>query len=98
MEKFISLKELIKFAKKEGVDLGKGDPYNRLRYYTKMGWLPHMTRKVNEKGDIEGHYPLWVTDTLKTIQELRVSGTPNEQIEQKIKLLRRVLWSLTAGC
>ena len=37
--------KLIKQAKKEGVQFGRGDPYNRLRYYTKIGWLPHMTRK-----------------------------------------------------
>lgn len=86
MEKFISLKELIKYSKKEGVDLGKGDPYNRLRYYTKMGWLPHMTRKINDKGDIEGHYPSWAMDTLIKIQELKNEGMPNDQIDQKIKL------------
>lgn len=86
MEKFISLKELIKQAKKEGIDLGKGDPYNRLRYYTKMGWLPHMIRKVNDKGDIEGHYPAWVVETLKNIHQFKNDGTSNDQIEQKIKL------------
>ena len=72
-------------AKKEGIDLGKGDPYNRLRYYTKMGWLPHMTRKSNETGDIEGHYPIWVIDTLKNIHTLKNKGISNEQIEQKVK-------------
>lgn len=86
MEKFISLKELIKLAKQEGIDLGKGDPYNRLRYYTKMGWLPHMTRKTNEKGNIEGHYPTWVISALKKIQEFKDEGLSNEQVEQKIKL------------
>jgi len=85
MEKLISLKELIKQAKREGIDLGKGDPYNRLRYYTKMGWLPHMVRKANSKGDIEGHYPAWVIDTLKNIHLLKNEGISNEQIEQKVR-------------
>jgi len=86
MEKFISLKELIKLSKKEGIDLGKGDPYNRLRYYTKMGWLPHMIRKTNNKGNIEGHYPAWVIDSLRKIQNLKNEGLSNEQVEQKIRL------------
>jgi len=86
MEKFISLQELIKLAKKEGIDLGKGDPYNRLRYYTKMGWLPHMIRKANAKGDIEGHYPSWAVETLKNIHLLKNEGSSNEQIEQKVKV------------
>ena len=86
MEKLISLRELIKLAKKEGIDLGKGDPYNRLRYYTKMGWLPHMIRKSNDNGDIEGHYPEWVIDTLKNIDLFKNEGTSNDKIEQKIKV------------
>ena len=85
MEKLISLKEVIKLAKKEGIDLGKGDPYNRLRYYTKMGWLPHMVRKTNSKGDIEGHYPAWAIDTLKKIQNLKNEGLNNDQVEQKVR-------------
>lgn len=86
MEKFLSLKELIKLAKKENIDLGKGDPYNRLRYYTKMEWIPHMIRKTNDKGEIEGHYPTWTLDILKKIQSFKNEGYTNEQIEEKIKL------------
>ncbi|OGC38693.1 hypothetical protein A3K42_00180 [candidate division WWE3 bacterium RBG_13_37_7] len=85
MENFISLKELIKTAKKDKIDLGTGDPYNRLRYYTKMGWMPHMTRKVNKRGGVEGHYPVWALDTLRKIQELRDTGQTNEDISKKIK-------------
>lgn len=85
MEKFLSLKELIKLAKKENIDLGKGDPYNRLRYYTKIEWIPHMIRKTNEKGEMEGHYPAWTLDILKKIQTFKNEGYTNEQIEEKIK-------------
>jgi len=86
MENLISLKELLKSAKKENIDLGKGDPYNRLRYYTKMGWIPHMTRKSTDKGDVEGHYPIWTLDILKKIQGLKNEGLTNEQIDEKIKV------------
>jgi len=47
MEAYISFEKLIDEAKKQRVNFGKGDPYNRLRYYTKMGWLPHMVRMKN---------------------------------------------------
>jgi len=42
----ISINEVIERAKKLGVDFGKGDPRNRLRYYVKIGLLPHAQRKV----------------------------------------------------
>lgn len=47
---FISVEKLIKILKEKNISFGKGDPYNRLRYYTKIGWLPHMTRKKTKKG------------------------------------------------
>jgi hypothetical protein len=90
MEKFISLKDLLKLAKEEKLDLGKGDPYNRLRYYTKMGWLPHMVRKANDSGDIEGHYPIWSIDILRKIQLLKNEGLSNEQVDQKIKVQNNI--------
>jgi len=48
-EKLISIDEVIERAKKLGVDFGKGDPRNRLRYYVKIGLLPHAKRKVFQK-------------------------------------------------
>jgi hypothetical protein len=71
-------------AKKEGVDFGKGDPYNRLRYYTKIGWLPHMTRKKTRSGDVVGHYPKWVLNRLIMIDKLKEQGYTNDQISDKI--------------
>ena len=49
MESLISTEKLIEESKTKGIDFGKGDPYNRLRYYTKIGWLPHMQRKKNDE-------------------------------------------------
>lgn len=79
MENLISIDEIIKRAKKRGVDFGKGDPYNRLRYYTKIGWLPHMERK-----DGKGHYPDWVLDRLLIIERLKSENASNEEIEKKL--------------
>ena len=41
----INIKDLIQELKNKNIDFGKGDPYNRLRYYTKIGWIDHMIRK-----------------------------------------------------
>jgi DNA-binding transcriptional MerR regulator len=79
--KFLSVDETIEKAKKEGVDFGTGEPYNRLRYYTKLGWLPHMERKGQ---NVQGHYPNWVIERLKFIQELKNKGYSNDEITEEI--------------
>lgn len=90
MQKLVSIKKLIEICEQEKIDLGKGDPYNRLRYYTKMGWLPHTTKKSNEKLEIEGFYPLWVIETLKEIEKLRSQKLSNQEISQKINTLNSI--------
>ena len=85
MKDLISIDNLIKQAKQQGIDFGKGDPYNRLRYYTKMGWLPHMTRKSDKRGNIKGHYPEWTLNQLLLIESLKSQGYSNEEIEKKVE-------------
>ena len=75
MSSLIEVEKLIRMAKKEGVSFGKGDPYNRLRYYTKIGWLPHMERKRVKSGDVVGHYPKWVLSRLVMIDKLKKQGS-----------------------
>ncbi len=89
MEDFISLEKIIEEAKKKGVGFGKGDPYNRLRYYTKIGWLPHMIRK-NENGGIKGHYPIWALKRLISIEKFKSKGLSNEEISVKINARNKV--------
>ncbi len=84
MSPLIRIDRLVKIAKKEGVGFGRGDPYNRLRYYTKIGWLPHMTRKKVPSGDVIGHYPKWVLDRLILIDGLKKQGHTNDYITSKI--------------
>jgi DNA-binding transcriptional MerR regulator len=79
MENLISIDDIVKKAKKRGIDFGKGDPYNRLRYYTKIGWLPHMERK-----DGKGHYPDWALERLVSIEKLKAVDASNEQIEKEL--------------
>lgn len=86
MSQFISIETLLKQAKERNIDFGKGDPYNRLRYYTKMGWIPHMVRKKGDKGSTRGHYPTSTIDRLELIQELKNKGFSNDEISQKLKM------------
>ncbi len=81
MERLISLENLVKSATQHGLNFGKSDPYNRLRYYTKIGWMPHMLRKKgDEDGNIKGHYPSWALERLILIEELKNKGHSNDQI------------------
>lgn len=89
MEKYIEIDILIKKAKDRGFNFGKGDPYNRLRYYTKMGWIPNMKRMKNQKGNVEGHLPESTIDRLLEIQQLKENGLTNEEISQTLKNLDR---------
>ena len=84
----LNLNKIIKLAKKAGVDFGKGQPYNRLRYYTKLNWIPHMKRKGK---NVQGHYPFWVINRLKVIQDLQDKGLTNDRITNDIK--RKEKWA-----
>lgn len=83
--KYIEIDELIKLAKEKNINLGKGNPYNRLRYYTKIGWLPHMLRKKTSDGSTKGHYPSWVINRLETIEALKSQNLNNDEITEKLK-------------
>jgi hypothetical protein len=78
----IPIDELIKFLQDKNINLGKGNPYNRLRYYTKIGWIPHMTRKKNSSGVIMGHYPKDITDKITQIENLKSQGKNNDEIDK----------------
>ncbi len=85
MPTYISTEKLILEAHKKGVSFGKGDPYNRLRYYTKMGWLPHMIRKKGEaETAVKGHYPYWALNRLLLIESLKNNQLTNEEISAKV--------------
>jgi DNA-binding transcriptional MerR regulator len=86
MEDLISIEKFIEQATKRGVDFGKGDPYNRLRYYTKIGLLPHMQRKV-ENGEVIGHYPSSALETLLEVEKLKGLGLSNQDIAKKLNTI-----------
>ena len=77
--KFLTATEIIKQAQKRGFDFGSGNPVNRLRYYIKLGLLPHMERKQadSSKSYTEGFMPDYTVDLLLKIQVTH-SQTPFE--------------------
>lgn len=76
----INVKDLISELQKKNINLGKGNPYNRLRYYTKIGWIDHMVRKKDSKGIVVGHYPLHVVEKLVLIENLKKQNKSNDEI------------------
>lgn len=87
MAKFLTTDQIIKKAIEKGMTFGKGDPYNRLRYYTKLGWLPHMTRKKSKNKDsknTQGHYQDTIVDRLLLIQKYKNEGLSNDEITLKL--------------
>ena len=82
-EKLISIDEVIILAKKMGVDFGNGDPRHRLRYYTKIGLLPHAQRKCFNNHSPEGAYDESVIDLLLEIDKKIKSGKSIQTIKRE---------------
>ena len=73
-DNLIPFDEVVDRAKKRGVNFGKGSPFNRLRYYTKIGLLPHAKRKSFAGGLPTGAYPESVVETLVEIDKKLKAG------------------------
>ena len=87
-ENYISVDEVIRRLKDRGISLGRGDPYHTLRYYTKIGLLPHMIRKLPcpEATSTTGHYPESVIETLQEIVALKAQGFSNVDIKRHLQV------------
>ncbi|MCL5095256.1 MAG: tail fiber domain-containing protein [Patescibacteria group bacterium] len=80
-ERLITAKDLILLCQKQGIGLGRGNPNNRLRYFTKIGLIPHAQRKqVGVNAFTEGHYPFYTLQLLEKIQELKKAGKTMAEI------------------
>jgi hypothetical protein len=84
-ENLISIDEVIERAKRLGVDFGKGDPRNRLRYYVKIGLLPHAQRKVFKNNLPEGAYPEEIVWKLFEIDRMIKAGKGILQIKREFE-------------
>ena len=84
-EKLISIDDLITKAKAFGVDFGKGDPKNRLRYYVKIGLLPHAKRKSFNDLPPTGAFPIEVLSTLISIDRKIKEGKSILEIKRELE-------------
>ena len=84
-ENLISMEEFINRAKALGVDFGKGDPKNRLRYYVKLGLLPHAQRKSFNGLPPNGAYPESVLGILVSIDRKLKEGKSVLQIKRELE-------------
>jgi hypothetical protein len=82
---FLPISQIINLAKLQGIFLGRGNPYHRLRYFIKLGLLPNANRRYNpETGKVEGHLPLSVLQTIKKINNLDDQGLTRSEIKNKL--------------
>jgi parallel beta-helix repeat protein len=87
----LPIDEIIEGAREVGVDFGKTDPYNRIRYYIKLGLLPHPNRKIDYKLPFDpnkpphtvGHFPAFTINKLKEIENFRSQGLSANDIKNK---------------
>ena len=82
-ENLISIDGIISLAKERGVDFGKGNPRNRLRYYTKIGLLPNARRKSFNGKNSQGTYPEEVVDLLVEIDKKLKAGKTVQFIKKE---------------
>ncbi|MBI4100831.1 hypothetical protein HY439_03805 [Candidatus Microgenomates bacterium] len=89
-KQLIPTKKLIDLCKERGINLGTGDPNNRIRYWTKIGLLPHAIRKSATEHTqtpanlltTEGHYPIETLELLQKINKLHQQGKPSLEIKE----------------
>jgi len=91
--------KIIALARLNNVDFGPGDPNERIRYYIKLGILPHAVRKSSQftvHGSLStvngqrstvpvGHLPFWTIERLKHIEALKDKGLSYPKIAEKLK-------------
>lgn len=88
---FISVTELVMKLQDQGIKISRpgADDYNTLRYYTKIGLLPHMVRRFSvHENSVVGHYPESVVDDLKIITDCKNDGLNNQQIKKLLMMNR----------
>ena len=91
---------IVELAKRQGVDFGPGDEQERVRYFIKLGLLPHASRKTpqNDKSaNPIGHMPIWTIKRFIWIARLSQGGNSYPQIAQKLKSIeeRKTIQEIT---
>lgn len=88
-KKYISISEFIKKAKQLGINLGRGNPHHRIRYYIKTGLLPHQVRlkqasTTHNIRNTVGHLPVYALALLAKIELLKSQKKSSLVIKQII--------------
>jgi hypothetical protein len=77
---------IISIAQEKGVNFGKGNPHERIRYFIKAGLLPHTQKRTvfsdKLKPELAGHLPLWSVDRLVHLQSLLDQGFTVTEIKK----------------
>src|SRR3990167_926390 len=91
----LSTEKIIELAKEAGVDFAPGDAAERIRYFIKLGILPHAVRKTPDPTIRSSHYPLpttpvghlpaWTIKRLIQADKVYKKGASYPAIAQKIK-------------
>ncbi len=99
-DSLLPTEEIIKLATDAGVDFGAGSATERIRYFIKLGILPHAIRKssaptspISSSVNLSlakasapaGHLPYWTVERLIKINELNKKGLSFPQIATKFK-------------
>ncbi|MCR4325182.1 MAG: hypothetical protein NUV69_05890, partial [Candidatus Curtissbacteria bacterium] len=86
--------KIIRLASVWGVDFGPGNPQERVRYFIKLGLLPHAVRRTARSSDTSddplppnpvGHLPYWTVKKLLQIHKLNTEGLSYPEIAQKLQ-------------
>ena len=89
--------QIITSARKMSISLGKGDPINAIRYYIKIGLLPHMVRKkaVDNSPNTEGFLPTYTLYLLRAIDNYQKQGIKVSKQQVLISKMRHSLENST---
>jgi hypothetical protein len=89
-ENLISLEELILRAKKLGIDFGRGDPRNRIRYLIKIGLLPHAKRKSFNNLPPSAAFPESTLEILSEIERKLKAGKSIQEIKRELESKKEI--------
>src|SRR3989344_5152905 len=92
--RLLPTKRVIEITQNLGVNWGMGNPLERIRYFIKLGILPHAIRKstsIEELGHEfnAGHLPAWAIKRLIFVNNLSKKGYSFPQIAKKIKKIEQ---------
>ncbi|MEK7581361.1 MAG: hypothetical protein AAB512_03690, partial [Patescibacteria group bacterium] len=89
-QSLLPTEEVITLSKKGGAEFGHGNPIERIRYFIKLGILPHAVRKLSTTNNHQpltpiGHLPFWTVQRLIETTSFNQKGFTFPQIAKRYK-------------